>query len=72
MSVLILLFCACRILVGVPNGTVTNANVANTGYILQCNLASSGNCIPLNGAGSGNDRFLYDITSMYLQMFYVY
>jgi hypothetical protein len=52
-----------RILVGVPNGTVTNGNVANTGYILQCNLASSGNCIPLNGAGSGNDRFLYDITS---------
>ena len=52
-----------RVIVGVPNGTVENGQVDNTGYVLQCGLASSGSeCTPLTGTGGGNR--LYDTAGM--------
>nr|WEL12721.1 integrin alpha V [Halisarca dujardinii] len=49
-----------RILVGVPNGTVFNGQVSNTGYVLQCPL-STRECSPLTGSGT-NAELLYDTT----------
>ena len=53
-----------RVIVGVPNGTVENGQVENTGYVLQCGFMNSGECSPLTGTGRDVDLRLYDTAGM--------
>ena len=57
--------CFCRIIVGVPNGTPSQAVVEQPGYVMVCSLTptdSEGRCMPLRGTDTGDDQRLYDTT----------